>query len=181
MAESRFGVGENDKDRILNFVNELEKFLEEIIRTDGGNNSYFISDLYPSMLSAWEMQRNHFRKIKAKIGAVSIENLERHGLLGSELEFKFSGINYLWSDFSSFTTLSDEEVERKLLPLFWPPMLIRHPRKLYLRWLLKTLLEAIDKVLPSILDAIGASGAVAEFKGFMESSIDLNNMHQLNA
>lgn len=37
---------------------------------------------------------------------------------------------------------------------------------------LKKLLEALDKFLTSLLDALGGSGAIGEYKSFMESSIN---------
>ena len=70
--------------------------------------------------------------------------LRRHGLVGFQLEFKFAAIHFIANRF-----FESEEPS----------------------WL-KRLLEAIDKLLKSLLQAIPGGEAIAEFKDIVESLID---------
>ena len=182
MAEPRFGIGQNDRQKLNSFVNETELFLNEVLNEDRGENVYFISELYRPMMAAWEVMGRHFKDIITNIDKTSDELLIQHGLTGTELQFKLRVINYLWSKFADFREPPPEEGAKVVPKIFWHPKIIAiHPFQYYLRWLLKILLEAIDKLLISILDATGASGAAAEFKSFMESCIDVHGLRDSGA
>ena len=181
MTELRFGIGDNDKDRLVNFVKEIESFINEIIEEDRGKNLYFITELVEPMKAAWDMRERHFKEIYSCIENVNNNELTKHGLQGSELEFKLSVINHLWSKFITLKALPEGKTKKRyapIKPLYFKKYIGFIPYILYLRWLLKRLLESIDKLLTSLLDAIGASGAVSEFKDFLESSIDIDNFYE---
>jgi len=182
MAEARFGIGEGDRGRILHFASELQSFISELIDEDRGENIYFVAELYRPMAAAWKLSGQHFQDLYLRIENVGDDELFKHGLRGRELEFKLAVINYLWSKFADLKELPPEEGIKRIPWLFWyPSVAIKASFSNYLRWLLKRLLEAIDKLLTSVLDAVGASGAVAEFKDFMESSIDIDGLNEINA
>ena len=184
MVEARFGIGDSDRDRILNFVSETRNFIAEIIDEDGGQGLYFVSSLHPPMRAAWESVDERFEELSLDTQNADKTALSSHGLIGDELAFKLAVVNYRWSNFQSFRNLPQGEKSRAIENSYAFPLWISERIELswiYLRWLLKMLLEAVDKLLSSILDAVGATGAIGEFKDFVESAIDTDGVAEATA
>ncbi|HWJ74975.1 MAG TPA: hypothetical protein VNX29_17580 [Kaistia sp.] len=93
---------------------------------------------------AMEAAAARFYAVRDAIGAVSQFALERHGLVGPELTFKLSAVS----------TASTR--------LFENP---------FPKWL-KKLLEMIDTVFKSILEALKIDGALTELKEIVENLIE---------
>lgn len=103
------------------------------------------------MKEAWGSVSERFYELKENVSQAAMSSLDDHGLTGTELQYKLSVINHAGERFVYF-------LSRRVVPLVGV-------------WL-KKLLEALDKFLTSLLDAVGGSGAIGEYKSFMESSIN---------
>ena len=138
-----------DKERVEKTVHQLEYLLKQIIESDECDFIFF-QDLLKPMKEAWGRVSQRFYDLKYKVSESHVSALEEHGLTGSELQYKLSVINHAGERFFYF-------LSQRVVPLvgIW----------------LKKLLEALDKFLTSLLDAVGGSGAIGEYKSFMESSI----------
>ena len=95
------------------------------------------------MKEAWTEVQPQFLLIDLGLQQASEEVLQEHGLTGAQQRFKFLTIV---EKFRRFWGQGGKEV-------------------------LKWLLEAIDNILDSILEAIGASGAVKEIKEGIKHAI----------
>jgi len=153
MDEIIFGVVrevEDDKKRVLVLIDDIEKLLKQIISSDECD-FIFYKELIDPMKDAWKKVSERFNDLKNNTINTNIEILSNHGLTGSEIHFKISVINHAGKQFYNY-------LSERAYPLAN-------------RWL-KKLLEALDKFLISLFDAVGGSGAIGEYKSFMESSID---------
>jgi hypothetical protein len=153
MEKLYFGeIGENggDKERVEKTVHQIRSLLKQIIESDECDFIFF-QDLLNPMKKAWVPVSERFLELERKVSESSDSALQEHGLTGLELKYKLSVINYASNYFFDFLSKKNAP-----LAVIW----------------LKKLLEALDKFLSSLLDAIGCSGAIGEYKSFMESSID---------
>ncbi len=142
--------GSGDRNRLMKLVHNLEHLLKQI--TEGEECDHlFYNELLLPMKEAWPTVSNKFDELKNKLDKSPIEVLSYHGLTEKELQFKIAVINHAGGYFFHY-------LSAQVYPLAN-------------RWLIK-LLEALDKFLTSLLDAVGGSGAIGEYKSFMESSID---------
>lgn len=153
MEKIQFGLirdGGDDKERVEKVVHQLEYLLQQIV--DGDECDFvFFRELLNPMKEAWGSVSERFFELKENVSQSHLDTLEEHGLRGPELQYKLSVINYAGERFFYF-------LSQRVVPLvgIW----------------LKKLLEVLDKFLASLLDAVGGSGAIGEYKSFMESSID---------
>ena len=147
-----FGTGSTDRQRLAHCIDTLNVFLDEILR-ENRERQYFIPGFEEAYLSAWEELQLHFLESKETILKDRNIKLYDHGLYGRQLDFKFAVINH-------FSRLFFEAASNT-----------REPSK-RVNGILKKLLETIDKLLRSIFDAIGAGGAIGEFKDFLETLVD---------
>ena len=156
MAEDSLGnrmlfyyqIGESEKrasdDKLLlKFVEDTEGFLGRLTR----HKKAFIPTLWRSLDNAWSDTSDHFIKLRREI----IENyrrnkekLQNHGLIGSELYLKLNTVEHY---FGELITSGGKKV-------------------------LKKLFNAINNLLNSIIQAIGASGAVTEIKDAINLALD---------
>ena len=140
----------SDKNRVLALVDNLQNLLQQITQTQECDFMFYQDRISP-MKEAWGVVSERFEEIKLNTKEASIDALQNHGLTGSELKYKISVINHAGKQFYFYLT-------RRVYPLVN-------------RWF-KKLLETLDKFLTSLLDAVGGSGAIGEYKSFIESSID---------
>jgi hypothetical protein len=110
------------------------------------NNELFEPELLSDMRAAWAEVENadHFANIQRRIRDVTDQTTwTDHGLNGQQLRFKLAVIRFF------------------------------HQRYIAIggRRLLKKLLDIIDDLLDSILEAIGAGGAISEIKDFIKDSV----------
>lgn len=155
MKKIKFGRGSNtlsDEKRIMEFIGDVKEFLNEIVNTDDNAQRMFYPILVRPMRDAWPNVSPRFDILKNSLKLTSNNKLRDHGLTGNELEFKFSVIRYLSKKF--FDNFPNSFSIAKI-------------------WL-KKLLEALDKLLKSIFDAVGGGGAIGEYKDFIESCIDID-------
>ena len=136
---------DDDRERLIGFVRFVEALLAEIVRDgkDPQGRRLFFEPLLAPMHEAWETGRNEFRALQAALLDLSAAAMDRHGLSRPQLTFKLSVVRHFSALFNS------------------------HGK----RWL-RRLLDVIDTLLKSILDAIGVGGAAGELKDMIRDSID---------
>lgn len=128
----------------------LKRFLSDTIvflrRLALEENDVFIAEMREPLRLAWNDFEETFDIEFAfgRIDAISNADLESHGLYGNQLAFKLSTIDFWLAKFN--------------LNKGW----------------LKKLLEAIDNLLESLLEAAGLKGAIKEIKKGMELIINDN-------
>ncbi len=145
-----FGQGDgNPGEQLSAFVMQIKDLLSPLI-SDSENDHFFYDETRESMRLAWDSVERRFEDYAELVKGASTDDLENHGLTESELAFKFAAINFVAGRFYALGDGSSLGQRR--------------------RWL-KKLLEIIDKLLKSILDAIPGGGAISEYKDFCESLI----------
>ena len=106
----------------------------------------------PQMLKweAWSSVSNRFEPYAANVRNAEVAVLGEHGLTEAELWFKLAAINFLANRFFTLFPGAPLSVGRRLV---------------------SKLLEVIDKVLKSLIDAVPGGGAITEYKDICESLI----------
>lgn len=138
-------TGQNsDQDRLIEFVRWTSQALKDIVVLESPTGrDLFYSELRDPMLAAWSDVSGRFDGLVLAVEQLPDEVIQRHGLEGAQLEFKLGTV--------------------------------RTSSRLYSRYgtgrLLRRLLEAIDTLLDSILDATGFGSAISEFKDAVRDSI----------
>ena len=143
-----FGGGdEGPRGALVSFVRAVHDFLAELIQSnrDRQGQHLFLEDLLRPMGRAWQEveQQRYFADVERGIERLTDGQLRDHGLFGWQLAFKLAVIRFF------------------------------HQRYLAAgKGILRKLLDIIDDLLKSILEAIGGGGAIAEIKDFIKDSID---------
>lgn len=137
----------SDQERLSRFVYDVGILLDHLVQsgTDVHGDQVLSENLLPYANAAWQQavaQRVH--NVRFDLREANENRLARHGLLGIELEFKLRALEAIWD---RYLTQGGGQ-------------------------LLKKVLDIIDDVLQSILEAIGASGALDEFKSVLTNSIE---------
>lgn len=137
----------SDQDRLEDFVTFVRNLLQGLILRDIGpdHEVRFDEDLHPVMMDAWDEVQPHFDRLIEATREADYETLNEHGLTGSQLNLKLAVFSRWWNRFREVGGLAN------------------------LRWLF----EAIDNLLESLIEALGVSGAVAEFKDALMGSVDV--------
>jgi hypothetical protein len=138
---------DNPVPALIAFIRELEIFLDELVETntDPLGHSLFWPPLYREMRPAWEeaRQAGYFNSVIESVENISNGEIRRHGLHGQQLRFKLAVVRFYYAQYIS--------VGKRVL---------------------KKLLSIIDDLLKSILDAVGAGGAISEIKDFIKDSVE---------
>ena len=103
----------------------------------------FVPELIGPMKAAWIHARPRFEEVQALLAQTQLDQIELHGLSGPELDFKLKTVRY------------------------WAGRFIEGGSAVVLR----RLLDSIDTLLVSLLDAIGGGGAVQEIKDAIRDAI----------
>jgi hypothetical protein len=132
--------------RLLEFVDGTQKTLGDVVRDgrDPIGNSLFVPSLVPAMQRAWDEMPGEFDRLRSELNSLSNIQIANHGFTTAQLNFKLGVIAHWWQRFS----------ERGG------------------RWIFRKLLEAIDNVLDSLIDALGVGGAIKEMKEAILSASD---------
>jgi len=138
--------GEGDPRAILiAFVRQVQKFLHELVQSNRGprGESLFHEQLLGPMRAAWAEVQPHFPEVAGGIRDLTDEQIRNHGLGGQQLRFKLAVIRFFYGQYLSVG-----------------------------KGVLKKLIDIIDDLLKSILEAIGGGGAIAEIKDFIKDSVE---------
>ncbi len=147
-----FGNGDNERDRLLHFADQLETFLKALL-SESRDRRYFIDGFQESYFAAWEELPIHFEFLREAIRFAEPVDFLLHGLSGNQLNFKFKVINHFSTSFANASNNNNYS-------------------NTFTNSILFKFMGSLDKLLASIMDAVGAGGAVGEFKDFMESLVD---------
>ena len=142
MVEWAFDSKGTDRARIVHFLSEVKKFLEELVHEEQ-YEYLFYPELRSLARKAWPHLSRYFNEAKDAVENISDNKLDSHGLTGEQLNGKLGVVDFF----------SQKFLKNKL-------------RKFLIR-----LLKAIETLLKSILSALGVSGAIDEFKELLENAV----------
>jgi len=135
-----------EREVLREFTDAVDRFLGNLIETAAENpdDSFFLPDLIPLMHQTWrtEMPRE-FAVLRDGIPGMPDAQLERHGFRGLQLHFKLGVVRARVREFVA-GGVGDA---------------------------LSRLLDSIDGVLDSLLDAAGVGTAIKEFKEALKNAI----------
>lgn len=141
-----FPTGQGEpRAELVTFVHRVQEFLDELVDSnrDPFGNPLFYPELLELMRGAWGEGRPEVERVAILIRNAPLDRLGQHGLTGRQLRFKLG--------------------------------VIGHFNRLYIstgKSYLRKLLEVVDILLKSILEAVGAGGALSELKEYIEKSLD---------
>ena len=156
---------EDDDDGTLRqrFVRETHAFLNYLVEGDA-EDSYdgLRAERVPYMREAWNEVRGLFRELEESVAHIDSSEVYRHGIGGVQLKFKLGNV-------ARWSQRLDDLLIREV-PFVWSVWSVwsfPYPWRLY--W--EMLLEGIDTLLESILDAIGFGSAPREMKDAIINAI----------
>jgi len=130
------------------FLGETLDFLKMLVHegADAEDRAFFVEELLPEIREAWEEFREEFNVENAQelVNETPGSVLQSYGLYGGQLRLKLSAISS-WRE----------------------RFLGKRTKKLLLR-----LLDAIDTLLDSLMQAAGIDKALKEIKDILRNSID---------
>lgn len=144
MEKFEFGVGDDDRTRLVNFVDNLQKFLTKLIEGD----EYFQAAFQQEYKKAWAELNPHFAALQDALHRTETNTLLAHGLLGSPLHFKLKVINHFTEEFL----------------LYGVELGGGHK-------VLEKLLQALNQLLASVIAAVGSGAAIGCFADFIAAII----------
>ena len=141
-------TGDSDpRETLVRFLQAVHDFLNEIVESnhDPRGLRLFFEELLGPMRQAWQEVEDghHFQQVEDRIRELPEAKLRDHGLYGRQLTFKLAVIRFFHQRYLS-----------------------------YGKGILRRLLDIIDDLLKSILDAIGGGGAISEIKDFIKDSVE---------
>jgi len=138
---------QNERERIQQFLNDVYQLLGDVIEAGHdpkGNTLISDRDVLREVRAAWADSGQYFESAHRAVREVPERRLHEHGLYGNQLGAKFTVTGRHWTRFLS-----------------------RGGGRLFRR-----LIEVIDDLLDSILQALGASGAISELKDLVKNATD---------
>ncbi len=135
---------QSDRNLLISFLRAVYELLARSVdRTkDPLENELFVEELIGPMNAAFSEIGDHFARVERAIGELPDVRMTEHGLTGQQLRFKLAAVRYR------------ERIYERLGSV--------------LRF--KGLLDTLEGLLDSILDAVGAGGAIKEFKEAVRNS-----------
>ena len=144
-------VGDDEGTLRTRFIKETHAFLNYIVVGDNEDRWQGLRpDQFPFLHQAWEEVAFTFWELEERLVQIESSEIHRHGLGGGQLKFKLANVAR-WSRRLG-------ETDRTVLPQRWKKY-IQH------------LLDSINNLLKSILDAVGAGSAIQEMKDAIKDAI----------
>ncbi|WP_445367311.1 hypothetical protein ACH5Y9_19940 [Methylomonas sp. BW4-1] len=144
MEKFVFGAGEDDRKRLLNFVDALQLFLEKVIN----NGEYFQPKFRDDYKKTWIELNPNFSALKDGLQRAETHTLLAQGLLGTQLNLKLAVINHFLGEFL----------------LYGIEIIGGHK-------LLERLLGVVSKLLANMATAVGTGLAIQSFVDFLVAMI----------
>jgi hypothetical protein len=135
-----FGVGDDDRKRLLHFIDSLQHFLGELIEGD----DYFQAKFRNDYKKVWAELNPHFSALKDALQRADTNTLLSQGLLGSPLNFKLKVINHFTEEFL----------------LYGIEITGGHK-------VLEKLLQTISRLLESMVATVGSGAAIQNFTDYI--------------
>src|SRR5262245_29072058 len=93
--------GQGDpRNTLVNFVKEVQKFLDELVQQD----SLFRQSLRGDMRAAWQEVQPLFSEVTTRIRNISDADIDDHGLGGAQLRFKLAVIRFFYDQYQRVGT-----------------------------------------------------------------------------
>ena len=137
----------DERERIQQFLNDVRALLAAVIETGQdprGNRLIRDPDVLREVRAAWADSRQYFEAAHRAVAEAPDQRLREHGLYGNQIGAKFTVTGRHWT---RFMNIGGGRLFRKLI-------------------------DVIDDLLDSILQAIGASGAISEIKDLVKNATD---------
>ena len=136
--------GQTDRNLLISFLNAVYELLAQAVETtrDPLGGELFVEELIGPMQAAFPELREYFGRVEAAVRELPNVRMIEHGLTGPQLRFKLAGVSYR------------DGIYRQLGRIFH----------------FKGLLDTLEALLDSILDAAGIGGAIKEFKEAVRNS-----------
>ncbi|AMK76656.1 MULTISPECIES: hypothetical protein [Methylomonas] len=144
MEKFVFGVGEDDRKRLLNFVDTLQRFLEQVV----DNGEYFQPKFRDDYKKAWNELNPHFSALKDALQRADTHTLLAQGLLGTQLNLKLAVVNHFLNEFL----------------LYGIEIIGGHK-------LLEKLLRIVSKLLANMASTVGTGLAIQSYTDFLVAMI----------
>ena len=154
---------EDPRDRVGEFLDKLQTDLKWVVENSEDVLVGYSQEFYGNLYSAFEevgMMFDRARRSLSNQEEVTFDDLSEHGLVGSQLDLKLGAVE---SHREAVKIIQDNEDEIRQLEDPIRVKLIGNVLRSYFR--------KLERFLESVLDAIGAPGAIAEFKDLIEQSI----------
>jgi hypothetical protein len=103
MKNYAYGIHENEKIRLTEFVNVTQAFLASLI-IGGKQNHLFGSHFSDAVIKAWHDMPSHFEEIRAKLAIKDELALSFNGLTGGQLGLKLTMIDRLMLEYHDALT-----------------------------------------------------------------------------
>lgn len=134
------GVGDS-RGVLAEYIHAIALFLDEIVRTgtDYQGRPLFDERLLPPMRAAWDETRPRFDIVAGRAAEIGPGAIEEHGLAGRQLQYKLAVVEHRNGIFRSLGGVLG----------------------------FRRVIETIDTLLKSILDAAGVGGGLAEIKDYI--------------
>ncbi|SDY32284.1 hypothetical protein [Halopenitus persicus] len=147
-------------ERLAEFLDRLERDLGWIVEQRRSVLPGYDETFYGRLADAWPDVRANFDRLRQDLTPETVPVLEDHGLTDSQLDLKLRAIE---SRRSAVTFVREhwEAIGELGVPV----------RMRLVGETLRSYFETLQRVLESLLQALGAPGAVAEFKDVVENSI----------
>jgi len=139
-----FGIGDDDRQRLLNVIDAFQKFTSGLI----GGESYFLPAFRDDYKHVWMELGPHFSALKDALQRADTGVLLAHGLLGNQLALKLKVTNHYTKEFF----------------LYGVELIGGHK-------LLDKALHAIGLLLSDMVAATGNGQAILSFKDFLQAGI----------
>lgn len=144
MEKIEFGIGDDDRQRLLNVIDAFQKFTGGLI----GGESYFLPAFRDDYKQAWIELSPHVSALKDALQRTDTGALLAYGLLGNQLALKLKVINHYAKEFF----------------LYGVQLSGGHK-------LLDKALYAIGLLLSSMVAVSGNGQAILSFKDFLQVGI----------
>lgn len=137
----------DERERIQQFLKDVQALLAGVVETGedtNGNRLIRDADVLREVRAAWTDSGQYFQDAHTSVADVPNRRLREHGLYGNQLGAKFTVTGRHWK---RFVNIGGGRLFRKLV-------------------------DVIDDLLDSILQAVGASGAISEIKDLVKNATD---------
>jgi len=138
--------GADPRNELAGFVLTTRDFLDELATNKGPaprHESLFVAGLLDGLKKGWAEACSMFELLALKTSELSAQTIFDHGLFGDQLAFKFNVVRHLHGQYQKIGKAG-----------------------------LRKLLEAIDTLLGSIVEACMVAKGAKEIKEYFEHSLD---------
>jgi hypothetical protein len=134
----------SNRELMKRFLDAVRELLGQALREgrDPKGNPLFYEELLPLLRDGWGGLDGHVERLKAAVDRIPDDRIEDHALDGAEFLMKIRVVRFFADRFQALGGIGP----------------------------FRRLLETLEGLLDSIIDAAGTGGAIKEFKEFVRNS-----------